>query len=116
MLFIGLSKEFSLINEDQYNTIGYFWDEMSTLYGLENLQGLGYKWDKEKIYYAIGLKNGVIKDANFTIELPDNGWTIYNGKTDELKTIYDKIYLDGPLKYEIEIFTNDGNCMIKYYR
>ena len=40
MLFKGISKEFSLLKEDQYNTIGAFWDEMSLLYGLENLQGV----------------------------------------------------------------------------
>ena len=45
MIFIGISRDFSLKNEDQYNTIGAFWDEMSELYGLESLQGLGYKWD-----------------------------------------------------------------------
>ena len=116
MLFIGISKEFSLKNEDQYNTIGDFWDKLSLLYGMENLHGLGYKWKNGIIHYAIGLKNGVINEANFTIELPDNGWSIYEGKTDDLKSIYDEIYLDGPLKYEIETFTNDGKCVIKYYR
>ena len=58
MLFKGISKEFSLLNEDQYNTIGDFWDEMASIYGLENLQGLGYKWVDDKIFYAIGLKAG----------------------------------------------------------
>ena len=67
MIFVGLSKEFSLENEDQYNTIGNFWDEMSLIYGLENLLGLGYKWENGIIYYAIGLKNGFIKDYNLTI-------------------------------------------------
>ena len=89
MIFIGISKEFSLENEEQYNTIGDFWDELSNDYGLENLQGLGYKWENNKIFYAIGLKNGIIKDANFQIELPDNGWYVYNGETDNLKVIYD---------------------------
>ena len=53
MLFTGISKEFSLKNENKYNTIGDFQDKISELYGLENLQGIGYKWDN-KIYYAIG--------------------------------------------------------------
>ena len=61
MFFKGISREFSLQNEDQYNTIGAFWDEMALLYGLENLQGLGYKWAGDKIFYAIGLKIGDIK-------------------------------------------------------
>ena len=116
MLFVGLSKVFFLKNEEQYNTIGAFWDEMALLYGLENLQGLGYKWEKGQIYYAIGLKSGNIKDSNFSIELPDEGWLIVNGDTDNLKYIYDEIYKNGPLKYEIETFTEDGKCQIKYYR
>ena len=116
MLFIGISKEFSLKNEEQYNTIGNFWDELSILYGMENLQGLGYKWKNGKIYYAIGLKNGVINNSNFTIELPDDGWVTYEGNTDDLKTIYDEIYINGPLTYEIETFTLDGKCKIEYYR
>ena len=88
MLFVGIIKEFSLQNEDQYNTIGAFWDELSLVYGLENLVGLGYKWENGKIYYAIGLKEGVIKDSNFSCELPDIGWEIFDGETDKLKEIY----------------------------
>lgn len=116
MIFIGISKEFSLKNEDQYNTIGYFWDELSLLYGLENLIGLGYKWENGNIFYAIGLKSGKIKDSNIRIELPDDGWEIVYGNTDDLKNIYDEIYEEGPLKYEIETFTIDGKCTIKYFR
>ena len=116
MLFIGISKEFSLLNEDQYNTIGDFWDEMALIYGLENLQGLGYLWNDNKISYAIGLKVGKIKDFNLSIELPDENWTEVYGKTTNLKEIYDEIYKSGSLKYEIETFTEDGKCLIKYYR
>ena len=116
MLFIGISKEFSLLNEDQYNTIGDFWDEMALIYGLENLQGLGYLWNDNKISYAIGLKVGKIKDFNLSIELPDENWTEVHGKTTNLKEIYDEIYKSESLKYEIETFTEDGKCLIKYYR
>lgn len=116
MIFKGIAKEFSLLNNDQYNTIGDFWDEMALLYGLENLQGLGYKWAGSKIYYAIGLKNGEIQDYNLIIELPDNGWTVVNGNTNNLKNIYNEIYKSGSLKYEIETFNKNGKCEIKYYR
>lgn len=116
MKFIGITKEFDLTNEDQYNTIGDFWDKLSLIYGLENLQGLGYKWENNKIYYAIGLKEGIIKDSNFSIELPEVSWEIYKGKTGNLKQIYDEIYIDGPLKYEIETFEESGECLIRYYR
>ena len=116
MLFQGISREFSLLNEDQYDTIGAFWDEMAAKYGLENLQGLGYLWENGKIHYAIGLKVGKIADANLEIDLPDADWTTVDGKTDNLKEIYDEIYKSGSLKYEIETFTEDGDCLIKYYR
>ena len=116
MIFKGISKDFSLLNNDQYNTIGDFWDEIALLYGLENLQGLGYKWEDDKIFYAIGLKVGDIKDHNLCIELPDTGWETTFGKTEDLKNIYDEIYRSGTLKYEIETFTEDGKCHIKYYR
>lgn len=89
---------------------------MAALYGLENLQGLGYKWTKDKIFYAIGLKVGDIKDSNLCMELPDKHWTVVNGKTENLKEIYDEIYKAGRLRYEIETFSLDGQCQIKYYR
>ena len=116
MKFYGIKKTFSLLNEDQYNTIGAFWDEISDIYGLENLQGLGLNWRNGYMDYVIGLKNGIIPNANFVVELPDNDWISYIGETDKLKEIYDLIYKDGPLLYEIESFNEDGSCKILYYR
>lgn len=116
MIFTGVSKDFLLTDEQQYETIGQFWAEMAMLYGLENLQGLGYSWKDNKISYAIGLKNDCIKGYNLRIELPDNNWAIVKGKTDDLKQIYDEIYKDGMLKYEIETFYENGTCEIRYYR
>jgi predicted transcriptional regulator YdeE len=116
MIFKGISKEFSLLNEDQYNTIGDFWDEMAALYGLENLYGLGYQWSDRKIFYAIGLKVGDINGYNLCMELPDENWTVVNGKTENLKEIYNEIYKSGSLTYEIEAFNEKGECQIKYYR
>ena len=116
MIFKGISKTFSLKNEDQYNTIGKFWDELSLRYGLENLVGLGYKWEGGVIYYAIGLKAGEIDGANLTVELPDDGWEVRAGLTDQLKEMYDDIYRDGALSLELETFTDDGKCRIRYIR
>lgn len=116
MIFYGITKEFLLTNEQQYETIGKFWDEMSELYGLENLQGLGYEWKNNKISYAIGLKSGCIEKCNFSITLPDDNWNEVLGETDNLKQIYNEIYKSGALKYEIETFYEDGRCQIKYYR
>ena len=66
--------------------------------------------------YAIGLKDGDIKDYNVQITLPDDGWIIAKGQTDCLKEIYDEIYQKSRLQYEIEMFYEDGTCEINYYR
>lgn len=116
MVFHGISRVFDLTDEQQYETIGQFWDEMAALYGLENLRGLGYAWQANTLSYAIGLKDGDIKGYNVRIPLPDDGWTIVKGQTDCLKAIYDEIYQNGSLQYEIETFYEDGTCEISYYR
>ena len=116
MEFHGITRDFDLTDEQQYETIGQFWDEMAMLYGLENLQGLGYNWKDNKISYAIGLKSDCIKGYNVSVELPDSGWVKIEGKTDNLKQLYDEIYKDGVLQFEIETFYENGNCEIKYYR
>lgn len=116
MTFLGIAREFSLAYEEQYDTIGAFWDEMAEKYGLESLLGLGYKWENDKISYAIGLKDGIIDGCNFSIKLPESGWEIATGETEKLKEIYQEIYKSGRLKYEIEEFYEDGSCQIRYYR
>lgn len=116
MIFKGISKTFSLKKQEQYDTIGAFWDELAQQYGLENLQGLGYKWQNGQIWYAIGLKNGEIDGCNLCIQLPDDGWQSVDGKTDELPAIYNEIYRYGVLRFEIESFYENGSCHIKYYR
>lgn len=116
MIFTGISKVFSLKNEEQYDTIGAFWDEMASIYGLESLLGLGYKWENGEIYYAIGLKHGKIEGANLRVELPDEGWKTVVGMTDNLPEIYNEIYKDGALKTELEAFSADGRCEIRYLR
>lgn len=35
---------------------------------------------------------------------------------DEMSEIYGRVYQDGPLKYEIEMFDDAGNCKIMFYR
>lgn len=116
MIFKGIARVFKLTNEEQYDTIGKFWDEMSRDYGMENLQGLGYKWENDEISYAIGLKNGDIEGYNISISLPDDGWVNVSGETARLKELYDEIYTSGKLTYEIEAFFEDGRCEIRYYR
>lgn len=116
MVFTGVCRIFDLTGEQQYNTIGQFWDEMADQYGLENLQGLGFDWCNNTISYAIGFKDGCIPDFNLQIALPDNGWITAAGETSRLKEMYDEIYKDGPLAYEIETFDENGRCLIRYIR
>lgn len=116
MVFNGISRAFNLTNEQQYEAIGQFWDAMASLYGLENLMGLGYAWQENTISYAIGRKDIDIPGCNVRIQLPDDGWETVKGKTDCLKSIYDEIYKTGRLQYEIERFYEDGTCEIIYYR
>ena len=116
MIFRGTGKTFSTENEQQYETIGAFWDELSAQYGRDNLQGLGYGWTEHSIEYAIGLKTGEIRGANRTVELPDDGWISVKGRTENLGQIYDEIYQDGSLKFEIERFSDNGDCEILYRR
>ena len=116
MVFTGIKRTFSLKNEEQYETIGGFWDEMAEIYGLENLRGLGYGWHGDTIEYAIGLKDGEIDGCNVRIDLPDGGWEIATGRTEDLPLLYDEIYKSGRLEYEIEEFTDVGDCVIHYVR
>ncbi len=116
MLFIEISKVFSTKDDWQYETIGAFWDELSKEYGRENLRGLGYNWTTDTIDYVIGLKQGDIDNANCSVVLPDSGWIAVKGKTAELGQIYQEIYAKGILTYEIESFTDEGECEILYYR
>ena len=116
MIVNGISRDFDLTDEQQYETIGRFWDEMALQYGLENLRGLGYGWRENTISYAIGLKDGTVKGCNVGISLPDDGWITVKGKTECLKELYDQIYQNGALQYEIETFYEDGTCEISCYR
>lgn len=116
MEFTGISRTFSTVGEQQYKTIGAFWDEMSAIYGMENLRGLGYNWTETTIEYVIGLKEGRIDGADCEVQLPDGGWVTVSGKTADLGKIYDEIYKDGALKFEIETFNDDGSCVIMYRR
>ena len=116
MVFSGISRDFELTDQQQYETIGQFWDEMAALYGLEHLRGLGYAWQANTISYAIGLKGGDIEGCDLRIALPDDGWETVTDQTDRLKEMYDEIYQSGRLRYEIETFYEDGTCEISYYR
>ena len=116
MLFTGITRTFSTKNEQQYETIGAFWAEIESKYDCSRLRGLGYNWTADTIEYVIGLTDGIIEGADCTVILPDDGWTEVRGRTENLDKIYDRIYREGSLTYEIETFTSDGECEISFYR
>ena len=122
MLFKGYSKRFSLKNNDQYNTIGEYWDYFSDKYGLENLRGLGLNWENGSMEYIIGLKDNSFIECDIEgaiykeVFLPCFGWLVEVGKTLELEEIYNKIYEVSTLIYEIETFNLDGSCKIEFIR
>lgn len=115
MKFAGIRKVFLTENEEQYKTIGVFWDEMSARHGREKLMSLGCSWTEKSIEYVIALNEGLIPEADYEIDLPDK-WIAIKGRTEDLSTIYDEIYKEGNLLYEIEEFDDDGNCVIRYCR
>ena len=92
MLFKGIGRTFSTENNQQYDTIGAFWDELAVKYGRVNLQGLGYGWKERSIDYAIGLIDGEIDGADRVVKLPDTGWVTVRGRTADLGKMYEKIY------------------------
>ena len=116
MLFKGIGRTFSTENNCQFETIGAFWDELATKYGRVNLQGLGYGWTERSIEYVIGLIGGEINGAYRTVELSDDGWISVRGRTASLGQLYGEIYQGGRLEYEIERFTDSGDCEILYFR
>ena len=116
MLFKGIGRTFSTENNHQFVTIGAFWDELAAKYGRVNLQGLGCVWKEGSIEYVIGLIDGEISGADRTVILPDTGWVTVRGRTADLGEIYEKIYQEGRLKFEIERFTDSGDCEIMYCR
>ena len=81
MKFIGIRRVFSTQNEVQYTTIGAFWDEMSKIYGIEKLMGLGCNWTDNSIEYVMALKQGIIENANYADIAIGNYNTKYNKKS-----------------------------------
>ena len=116
MLFMGIGRTFSTESDHQFEMIGAFWDELAAKYGRANLQGLGYGWTERSIEYVIGLTGGEIGGADRAVELPDTGWVKVRGRTADLGNIYERIYQEGRLKYEIERFSGSGDCEIMYCR
>ena len=124
MIFEGFGRRFSTANNAQYDAIGAFWDEMSARYGQENLRGLGCHWAQDSIGYVIGPKNGAFPEDEPAPEgtqrekliLPDHHWITYDGETERLSELYDGIYRDGPLDFEIETFSPDGKCRVMIFR
>ncbi|WP_010250741.1 hypothetical protein [Acetivibrio cellulolyticus] len=128
MIFKGISKRFVTIDNQQYEEIGDYWDYFAKLFGRENLLGLGLNWKEDSLEYVIGTVDDSLKfdieqvkdvypDCKYKeIDLPEDEWKTYDGRTEELSKLYDAIYKEGVLLYEIESFRDDGNCRIRIRR
>ena len=128
MLFRGISRRFSTENSRQYSEIGAFWDDFAALYGRKNVEGLGLNWKENSLEYVLGTTGDRLvfptdhfgktyDDAVYReILLPDEGWQSFEGRTAELSALYERIYRDGPLSFEIESFTEDGRCRVRIFR
>ncbi|MBR2256707.1 MAG: hypothetical protein IJ899_05065 [Blautia sp.] len=60
--------------------------------------------------------DGEIDEADRIVELPEMGWVSVRGRTADHRKIYEKIYQEGRLEYEIERFADSGDCEIMYCR
>lgn len=128
MRFHGVLIRFDCTDNKQYDAIGRYWDFMAKLFPKDKLKGLGFNWSSNSFDYVIGDNEGEFDyslpivyqtypaSKKVVIELPDDGWITYIGKLENIKNIYDAIYRDGTLDYEIEEFDTFGNCKISIFR
>ena len=128
MIFNGIKIRFDCKNNQQYKTIGNFWEYMRSSYPNYILKGVGCNWHDDCMDYIIGdfspsnhYDMDVITKKYPTAEyieinLPDEGWRVYHCRLSELSKLYEEIYTDGVLKYEIEEMKLDGNCVISIIR
>ena len=127
MFFTGVKIRFNCKNNQQYKDIGDFWKYMGDSYPARALKGVGYNWSNDSFDYIIGDFETQNFDINkirehfpaaeiTEINLPDKGWKNYTGKTQKLSKLYDEIYKDGALDYEIEEFFQNGDCKVSIYR
>ena len=81
-------------------------------------------YDVQSVVYSIGIDSGVssIIDSYAEVSNPigsevlSTKFTGTFSKTENLPKIYEDIYKISNLKYEIEMFNNDGSCKIMYIR
>ncbi|NLL00220.1 MAG: hypothetical protein GX271_06105 [Clostridiales bacterium] len=128
MQIIGIQVRFDCTDNQQFSAIGEFWNFMSFIYPKEELKGLGLNWANNSFDYVIGdfekkfdysldiIRKSYPNSKKVVIELPDHGWKVYSGKIEDIAKIYETIYKDGILDYEIEEFDDVGNCKISILR
>ena len=124
-----LYKRWSTKNGEQYKPIAKFWDIVEKHVKASKLQGYGTDWTGygTDFLYGIIFKNGnipkeVIDDVKkaFPDMKVDNSFSIpssfeetYSGDTENIDSLYDKIWSKGFLSHELEEFTDDGKCTIR---
>ena len=129
MIFKGVSRVFPLKDNEMYKGISEFWETMERYFYLDKLIGLGLNWTEDSMEYIIGFTDNSMRkkdterikkiypDAEYKVVLlPKRGWREYKGNTADIQNMYDAIWKDGNLTYELETFTDDGKCTLRINR
>lgn len=123
-----LYKKWSTENDQQYDPISHFWDIVEQYVDCTKLRGFGYGWDNGSFVYGIIFKmNGVPEEIISAVkkEFPDMKYddsfevptrssydNSYDGKTANIRELYEKIWNKGALICELEEFKPNGECKI----
>ena len=111
-IFYGTERRFKVDeNYSQMKHIGKFIGQMRKKYPDVPFKALGYELDGDTMAYSLGMLN-VRPDINEKItevKLPDGGWEDFSCPFNDkgIQGLYDRIWADGALDYEIETIDGD---------
>ncbi len=116
----GVQLRVGCKNDEQYDWIGIFWDEVRRCHPRMKLVGVGHSWENGSFYYLIGKEGGLPEKTiekvrkrfpraeSVRLKLPDYGWEAHFSTLQTLEETYAEIYKDGPLTYEMERIHENG--------
>lgn len=105
MKFYGVRKVVGCdSNYSQFLAIDDFWDQMIAKYPGMAFLCLGFNWGQDSFEYCIGKLDDNWAEDLESIEIPDDGWREFEcpRNDDEITEMYQQIWNDGKLDYEIE--------------
>ncbi|MBP3704146.1 MAG: hypothetical protein J6I98_01310 [Clostridia bacterium] len=120
----GVQLRVSCKNGEQYDVLGAFWDEVRKYHPKMLLVGIGHSWENDTFCYLIGKEGGLPEKTvekvcerfpeadSVRLKVPDGHWDVYRGRLEWLDEMYEEIYKDGPLIYEMERIHENGAITI----